>query len=203
MRNTVFTIVTILALSVAALSLFENKGLAAETETVNKATQFTLTNYDGKTISLSDYKGKIVVLEWFNYECPFVKYHYEEANTMVELANKYKAKNVVWLAVNSTKHLTTERNKDFAESHKLDYPILDDRSGKVGRAYGAKTTPHMFIIDAKGNIAYNGAIDNSPLGRNKTGVINYVDKALAELTADKEVSTPKTKPYGCSVKYAK
>jgi len=186
----------------AALSICESEGLAAETEAANKAPEFTLTNYDGKTISLSDYKGKIVVLEWFNYECPFVKYHYEKANTMVELANKYKDKNVVWLAVNSTKHLTTEKNRDFAEKHKLDYPILDDRSGKVGRAYSAKTTPHMFIIDTKGNIVYDGAIDDSPLGRKKEGVINYVDKALAELTAGKEVSTPNTKPYGCSVKYA-
>jgi len=202
MRNTIFTILTILVVSVALLSAFGSDELAAETGAGNKAPEFTLTNYDGKTISLSDYKNKIVVLEWFNYECPFVKYHYEKANTMVELANKYKDKNVVWLAVNSTKHLTTEKNKDFAEKHKLGYPILDDRSGKVGRAYGAKTTPHMFIIDTKGSIVYDGAIDNSPLGRKKKDVVNYVDKALAELTAAKVVSTPNTKPYGCSVKYA-
>ena len=202
MRNTIFTILTILAASVMVLSSFGSNGLAAETGASNKAPEFTLTNYDGKTISLSDYKNKIVVLEWFNYECPFVKYHYEEVNTMVELANKYKDKNVVWLAVNSTKHLTTEKNKDFADKYKLPYPILDDRSGKVGRAYGAKTTPHMFIIDTKGSIVYDGAIDNSPLGRKKEDVINYVDKALAELTAAKVVSTPNTKPYGCSVKYA-
>jgi peroxiredoxin len=121
---------------------------------------------------------------------------------MVALANKYKDKNVVWLAINSTSHTTPEANNEFAQKHKLPYPILDDRDGKVGRAYGAKTTPHIFIIDAKGHIAYEGAIDNSPMGGVKEGVINYVDKAIAELTSGKPVSIVESKPYGCSVKYA-
>ncbi len=202
MRNTILTIITILAiLSVLPAVEGEAGSPRLRVEAGNKAPEFTLTSYDGTTISLSDYKGKIVVLEWFNYECPFVKYHYEKVNTMIELANKYKDKNVVWLAINSTGHLTTEKNKEFAEQHNLGYPVLDDSSGKVGRAYGAKTTPHMFIIDAKGNFAYNGAIDNPPLGKEENA-INYVDKALAELTAGKEVSTANTEPYGCSVKYA-
>ena len=124
-------------------------GSAAAVEVGSKAPDFTLTNYDGNTVSLADYKGKIIVLEWFNYECPFVRYHYEKAKTMIELPDKYKDRGVVWLAINSTKHLTTEGNKEFAEKFKLGYPILDDRSGKVGHSYGAKTTPHMFIIDAK------------------------------------------------------
>lgn len=195
MKNTIFTIITTLA----TLNIFA--GSAAAVEVGSKAPDFTLTNYDGNTVSLADYKGKIIVLEWFNYECPFVRYHYEKAKTMIELPDKYKDRGVVWLAINSTKHLTTEGNKEFAEKFKLGYPILDDRSGKVGHLYGARTTPHMFIIDAKGNIAYNGAIDNSPMGKEEN-VINYVDKALAELTAGKEVSTANTKPYGCSVKYA-
>jgi len=199
MRN---TILTILAVLLAVLSSCGHKEPATANEASSKAPEFTLKNFDGKEVSLSDYTGKIVVLEWFNYECPFVIYHYEKVTTMVELANKYKDKDVVWLAVNSTKHLTTEKNKNFAENYKLSYPILDDRSGKVGRAYSAKTTPHMFIINTKGNIVYDGAIDNSPMGRKKEGVINYVDKALAELTGGKAISTPKTKPYGCSVKYA-
>ena len=121
---------------------------------------------------------------------------------MIKLVDKYKDKNVIWLAINSTGHLTTEKNKEFADKHKISYSILDDRSGKTGRAYGARTTPHMFIIDTKGMIVYAGAIDNSPLGRKKEGVINYVDKAPAELTTDKVVSIPNTEPYGCSVKYA-
>ena len=168
-----------------------------------RAPAFELNSFDGKTVSLSDYRGKIVVLEWFNFECPLSRYHYETKNTMVELANKYKGKNVVWLAVNSTSHTTPEPNKTFAERHKLPYLILDDRSGKVGRAYGAQTTPHMYIINTRGNLVYEGAIDDSPMGRKKEGVINYVDNALAELTARKAVSTPKTKPYGCTVKYAR
>jgi peroxiredoxin len=122
---------------------------------------------------------------------------------MVELANKYKGKNVVWLAVNSTSHTTPGPNKTFAKRHGLPYLILDDRSGKVGRAYGAQTTPHMYIINPRGRVVYEGAIDDSPLGKKKEGVVNYVDNALAELTAGKAVSTAKTKPYGCTVKYAK
>jgi peroxiredoxin len=167
-----------------------------------EAPDFTLNSFDGKTISLSDYKGKIVVLEWFNYECPFVLRHYGNQPTMIGLANKYKDKNVVWLAINSTSHATTEANIEFSQRRKLSYPILDDRPGTVGRAYGAKTTPHMYVIDAKGGIAYQGAIDNNESGRKRRGVINYVDKALAELTAGKQVSTTGTMPYGCTVKYA-
>ena len=170
-------------------------------EIERKAPDFTLKSFDGETLSLSDLKGKIVVLEWFNFECPYVVYHYDEKNTMVDLANKYKYKNVVWLAINSTSHTTPEANKGFAEKHKLPYPILDDRDGKVGKAYGAMTTPHMFVIDARGSIAYQGAIDNSPRGKKKTGVVNYVEKALDELLAGKEVTDTDNMPYGCSVKY--
>ena len=167
-----------------------------------KAPDFTLKSFDGKSISLSDYRGKIVVLEWFNFECPYVVRHYGQ-NTMVELANKYKDKDVVWLAMNSTSHTTPEANIEFAKKQKLPYPILDDRPGQVGHAYGAETTPHIFIIDRRGNIVYEGAIDNSPSGKTKAGekLINYVDQALVELMAGKPVSTPKTKPYGCTVKY--
>lgn len=143
------------------------------------------------------------MLEWFNDECPFVKYHYEKKNTMIDLAGKYKGKNVSWLAVNSTGHSIAGQNKDFSKKHKLVYPILDDRQGRVGRAYGAKTTPHMYVIDTEGYIVYEGGIDNSPLGRRKEGVVNYVDKALAELTAGKAISTAKAEPYGCTVKYVR
>ncbi|MHC4657825.1 MAG: redoxin domain-containing protein [Planctomycetota bacterium] len=203
MRKTVFTTLAILVVLVVVLSGCESKEPAAEPEAAKKAPAFTLKGFDDKEVSLSDYKGKIVVLEWFNDECPFVKYHYEKVDTMVALANKYKGKNVVWLAVNSTNHTTVKQNKDWAAKHKLPYPILDDRPGRVGRAYGATNTPHMYIISTEGNIVYEGAIDNSPNGKTPDGekMINYVDKALAELTAGKAVSTAKTKPYGCSVKY--
>lgn len=193
---------TIMMISIITLCGCDTKEPPVESATGKTAPEFALANYDGQTISLSAYKGKIVVLEWFNYECPFVEYHYEKAKTMTSLADKYKGKNVAWLAINSTSHLTTEENRKFAEKHELGFPILDDRAGKIGRVYGAVTTPHMFIIDAEGKIAYSGAIDNSPLGKKKGDAVNYVDKALAELTAGAAVSTADTKPYGCSVKYA-
>jgi peroxiredoxin len=176
---------------------------ARDTQSSGKrAPNFELNSFDGKTVSLSDYRGKIVVLEWFNMECPFSLYHHKTKNTMAQLAEKYKSKNVVWFAVNSTNHTTPAANKTFAEKYKLSFPILDDRSGKVGRAYDAKTTPHIFIINPRGRIVYDGAIDDSPLGKKKEGVVNYVDNVLAELTTGKEVSTTNTKPYGCTVKYA-
>lgn len=176
---------------------------AVERQAGKPAPPFTLKSFDGKTINLSDYRGKTVVLEWLNFECPFVMYHYDKPKTMVKLANKYKNKNVVWLAVNSTSQATPKANKEFAQKQKLSYPILDDRSGKVGRAYGAKTTPHMFIINPRGRIVYDGAIDNAPLGKVTAGqeLTNYVDKTLGEMITGKMVSTKNTKPYGCSVKY--
>jgi len=205
MKSTILRMLAMLAVSLVLLSGCKSKKPQAQPEAGSKAPEFTLSNFDGNEVSLSDYEGKIVVLEWFNYECPYVVHHYGgNTSTMVQLANKYKSKNVVWLAVNSTKHLTTEQNKDFAEKYEIPYPILDDRSGSIGHAYKATNTPNMFIIDTKGNIAYEGAIDNSPMGKTLAGqeLINYVDKALAELTQGKAVSTPKTKPYGCTVKYA-
>ena len=170
-----------------------------------KAPDFTLKNYDGKEFKLADLKGKIVVLAWINPECPFVRYHYENKSTIKELAKKYKEKKVVWLAINSTNFHKTEDNKKFAEKNKISQPILDDSSGKVGRAYHATNTPHMFIINADGNIVYNGAIDNAPLGRvpKDKEYVNYVDKALEELISGKTISIAKTKPYGCTVKYKK
>ena len=167
-----------------------------------KAPDFTLQNYDGTEVSLSDYEGKIVVLEWFNYECPFVKYHYSKPMIMVNLANKYLNKDVIWLRINSTAHQKTDENRKFARRHRIRGPILDDRSGQVGHMYKAKTTPHMFIIDRKGKIAYKGAIDNAPMGETDGIIINYVNEALNEITRGVPVSRPETKPYGCSVKYA-
>jgi peroxiredoxin len=167
------------------------------------APDFALSSFEGKVVKLADYRDSIVVLEWLNTDCPFVQYHYDKAGTMIELAKKYKDKNVVWLAINSTNQTTPEANREFAKKHNLPYPILDDRSGTVGRLYGAITTPHLFIIH-KGVVVYDGAIDNAPNGTPIDGgtKINYVDKALSELTSGQPVSTPKTQSYGCSVKYA-
>lgn len=217
MKKKIFTILPVLALSLLVLTGCKSKEPAEEPskepakepakeiepEVARKAPDFKLNSFDGKTISLSDYKGKIVVLEWFNYECPFVLRHYGSTPTMIGLANRYKDKNVVWLAINSTSYATPEENIDFAEKRRIPYPILDDRSGTVARAYGAVKTPHMYVIDTKGSVAYQGAIDNDQRGRKRQGVINYVDKALEELTDAKEVTTTDTMSYGSTVKYAR
>jgi peroxiredoxin len=174
--------------------------VAASTGT--RAPAFTLEDQDGRRVSLANYSGKVVVLEWVNPDCPFVQRHYR-AGTMTALANKYGEKGVVWLAVNSTNSMGKAENGKWVASNQLSYPILDDREGEVGRLYGARTTPHIFIIDKTGTLVYQGGIDDDPSGDKQGSAVNYADKALAELVAGKSVSTPETKPYGCAVKYAK
>ena len=207
-----------LLLTIIALSLLlsgcrkqepqpQNGGSAAETQAKaavgQKAPAFTLQNYDGNTVSLSDYAGKLLVIEWFNYDCPFSRYSYEEAQALSELSAKYADRPVAVLSINSTASANPEKTKQIAQANDLAYPILDDRSGRVGRAYGAIATPHIFIIDTEGNIAYNGALDNAPMGKpDSAEKINYAENALQQLLAGEQISTPKTKPYGCSVKYA-
>ncbi len=172
---------------------------------MKRAPDFTLNCFEGKQVSLAQQRGKIVVLEWLNFECPFSLYHHKTRQTMVDLAKKYKDKNVVWFAVNSTSHTTAEANQAFAKKYKLPYPILNDKPGKVGKEYGAKTTPHMIIIDSRGRIAYDGAIDNAPNGKIPQGqkYVNYVSEALDAVIANRRVTTAQTKPYGCTVKYPK
>jgi peroxiredoxin len=172
----------------------------AAVQTPEKAPAFTLIDHTGKTHNLSDYLGKIVVLEWLNPGCPFVVRHYE-AKTMVTLADAYAGKGVVWLGINTTSDFDQAKNKAFAEKYSLPYPVLNDNTGKVGRLYDAKTTPHVFVIDKAGVLAYQGAIDDDPTGT-KADKINYVKAAVDELLAGKPVTTKETKPYGCSVKYA-
>ncbi len=169
-----------------------------------EAPNFQLSSTAGKTHQLKDYRGKIVVLEWFNPGCPFVKYVHKE-QLMRSLAEKHT--DVVWLAVNSSAKNKQghglETNQAAKEEWGLKYPILLDESGEIGKKYSAKTTPHMYIIDKAGNLAYQGAIDSSPMGRNKKNVVPHVSNAIDELKAGKTVSTPETKAYGCSVKYAR
>lgn len=165
------------------------------------APQFTLQDQNGKPVSLSDYAGKIVVLEWTNPECPVVQRHYK-AKTMTTLANEYKPQGVVWIAINSTKDATNTEDLGWINDNNLQYPVLNDASGATGHAYGATNTPNMYIIDKTGNLVYSGAIDNDPQGE-KTDKVNYVSKALDEVLAGKAVSTPETKAYGCAVHYAK
>jgi len=164
---------------------------------------FTLTDQDGGQVKLSDYAGRIVVLEWTNPECPYVKRHYR-AGTMVTLAKRYDPKGVAWLAINSTSHGDQAKNKSWHTDQALPYPVLDDRAGVVGRKFKARATPHMFIIDASGKLVYEGAIDDDPdIRGRKENPLNYVEQALDQLLAGEPVGEPKTRAYGCSVKYAK
>jgi len=166
------------------------------------AAPFALPDHEGKEVKLSDYEGKIVVLEWLNYDCPFIKWAYD-AKITKNLAEKYAPQGVVWLAINSTYDATIEGNKAWVTQHALPYPILLDKDGKVGKCYWAKTTPYVFVINTKGKIVYRGALDNAPLGKTPEGeaYMNYVDRALGELAAGKDVTIIKTKSYGCPVKY--
>ena len=197
-------------LAVAALSLVAACGSVSSSSSPAvslEVTDFTLTDTAGNSHTLSEYvsDGKTVVLEWFNPDCPFVKrYHATTPDQMAGVYEKVGAEaDVVWLAINSgaegKQGAGLERNTQAAADWKLPYPVLLDMDGTVGQAYGAKTTPHMFIITSKGVLAYEGAIDDSA-GRGEAGT-NYVVQAFGELSAGKPVSVAKSKPFGCSVKY--
>jgi peroxiredoxin len=165
------------------------------------APHFTLQDQDGKPVSLSDFSGKTVVLEWTNPNCPFVQRHYK-AKTMTTLANEYKDKGVVWVAINSTHDQTAGEAKAWIAKNDLPYPILNDAAGTVGHEYDAKTTPEMYVITKAGTLAYAGGIDNDPQGDKGASAENYVKEALDAVLSDKPVATPKTKSYGCGVHYA-
>jgi peroxiredoxin len=185
-------------------------GPAAGSAAVGKvAPDFTLKDLDGHEVSLASFRGKVVVLEWFNPGCPFVKASHSKGS-LKGSAKKHAGQGVVWLAINSSARgkqgFEPSANSDAAKTFGLDHPILRDETGTVGHAYGATNTPNMFVIDKSGVLVYAGAIDNSPDGEGEapTGgsLVNYVDAALEDLAAGRPVKTPVTKPYGCSVKYA-
>ena len=197
-------LVSCAAVALLALAFSPTVRAADEMKTAKlgeTAPQFTLQDQNGKDVSLADFTGKTVVLEWTNPNCPYVQRHYREG-TMTKLQSAYKDKGVVWLAINSSHDADNAFNKQWAEKNKLDYPILNDSAGKVGHAYNAKTTPDMFIIDKDGKLVYEGAIDNVPEGDMGSSRINYVEKALDDVLAARPVVTAETKSYGCSVKYA-
>lgn len=173
------------------------------------APTFTLqgTNTQG-SVNLADYKGKIVVLEWLNHGCPFVRKHYDSGN-MQALQKKYTSQNVVWFSIISSApgkqgHVDAAgAMKDRTQFKSSATDVLLDPEGKVGQMYEAKTTPHMYIIDKNGVLVYQGAIDDKPdTDRDSVKIAkNYVSTSLDEVIAGKKVSQPATKSYGCSVKY--
>ena len=187
-------------------TLFAGGALAAAV-VGQPAPDFTATDLAGKPVSLADFKGRTVVLEWHNFGCPFVQKHYRSGN-MQALQKKYGA-DVVWLTVNSTNsghqdyQTPAQLTKALAEAGAAPTRFVMDEPGKVGLAYGAKVTPHMYIIDPSGKVAYNGAIDDkrSADPADVKTAKNYVATALDELKAGKPVSVASTTPYGCTVKY--
>ena len=170
------------------------------------APDFTLRDLDGQEHSLDSFRGRTVVLEWFNPGCPFVQHAHGEGPLSGQAA-RHKD-DVVWIAINSgapgKQGHGVAANKEAVATWSMEHLVLLDESGVVGRTYGASTTPHMFVIDGAGTIRYEGAIDNAPLGNVRGATAeNYVDAALADLAAGREVARSLTKPYGCSVKYGK
>jgi len=180
----------------------------AAVETGKPAPDFTGTDSNGKTQKLSDYKGKVVVLEWTNPLCPFVVKHYDSGN-MQKLQEEYTGKDVVWLSINSSasgkegNQSAEDANKYMTEKKSKQTARILDPSGEIGKAYGAKTTPHMFVIDKDGNVVYQGAIDDNDSSKPETiaDAKNYVKAALDSVLDGKPVETAQSKPYGCSVKY--
>lgn len=172
------------------------------------APDFQLQDLDGKTVKLSDYKGKVVVLEWFNPGCPFVRASHLKGS-LRDLPQKALQNGVVWLAINSSGKGREGNGADASRKGEaafhMTYPVLLDESGSVGHAYGATNTPNMYVIDKSGTLVYAGAIDNSPdaEGESPTGptLVNYVSDALDSINAAKPVAVPQTKAYGCGVKY--
>jgi peroxiredoxin len=172
------------------------------------APDFSLTDAKGKAHSLSQYKGKYVVLEWFNPECPFVKKHYGSGN-MQKLQEEYTSKGITWLTIDSSApgsegSLSADAASKVMTGWKTrQTALLLDPEGKAGRAYGAKNTPNMVVINPEGKIVYEGAIDSkaTPNPADIPNSTNYVKVALDESLEGKPVTTSTTKPYGCSVKY--
>ncbi len=191
-----------------AVSLIAASGAAlAKPEIGKPAPAFAATDANGKTVSLADYAGKTVVLEWHNPECPFVKKHY--TGNMQRQQKNAAGEEVVWLTINSGKagkqgHLDgAAANAYLTKQGAAPAAYLVDASSEVGTAYGAKTTPHMYVIDGGGTLRYMGAIDSiaSADADDLPKATQYVPQALAELAAGKAVSVASTQPYGCSVKY--
>jgi len=194
---------TLILLSAMALAL------AVQAVEVGKpAPDFTATDINGKTVKLSDYKGKIVVIESYNSDCPYCHNQYK-TGAMQALQKDLATKGVVWLLVNSVNpknfsHRTLEQARAEMAAEKMDVTAwIDDSSGAVGHLYDMKTTPHMFVIDKNGVLVYDGAIDNQPDPfHDPSKAKNYVTAAIDAVMAGQPVAVSETKPYGCSVKYA-
>ena len=196
LRTSIFAVVALFTLAAFAVKVGD------------PAPDFTGTDSHGQSHKLSDYRGKFVVLEWHNNGCPYTKKHYESGN-MQRLQKEWTGKGVVWFTVISSSPGTQgyvtadEENAYLGKTHAVPSAAILDANGAIGHAYGAKTTPHMFIINPQGQVIYNGAIDDRPTSdvSDINGAKNYVSEALQEAMAGQQVAVASTRPYGCSVKY--
>ena len=202
MKTASLFLATIVAASAVAFTTPKGK-----VEIGSAAPTFEATDTNGKAVKLDNYRGKYVVLEWCNFTCPFVKKHYGSGN-MQALQKKYTQKGVVWLTIFSSAegkegYYSSAQLNDFAKEKKMSSTLVVDADGAIGHLYGAKNTPTMFVIDPSGKTIYKGGIDDTPtpdpadIPKSK----NYVSAALDEALAGKSVTTPVSRPYGCSVKY--
>ena len=198
------------ALCIIGMMVFvSNCNSRSNSPNVNEpAPNFSLTDSNGESVELYNFKGRPIILEWTNHLCPFVEKHYN-ANNMQSLQNKYAEQGVTWLTIISSAqgkqgYVTGEQANELTSSRNAaPKHVLLDPEGKVGRLYGAETTPHMYIIDRSGKLVYKGAIDSvrSTDVADIEKAVNYVDQVMDELEAGKPVSVQETKAYGCSVKY--
>lgn len=195
-------------LTAFCLGVFASAALAAAT-VGDPAPAFRVTDASGKMVDLSDFKGKQVVLEWVNPGCRYVQKHYGARN-MQATQKAAVDKGVVWLTINSTApehgdYLPPDKMTAWMKQHGASASaMLMDLDGKVGRAYGARTTPHMYVIDTRGVLVYAGAIDSKPTANRDdiASATNYVNQALGESMSGKAVSVPTSRAYGCTIKYA-
>ncbi len=209
MRKVLLAVALVVAAGVPAAIALAGKPAAqapaAIVEVGKPAPDFTLPGLDGQPVKLSDLRGKTVVLEWYNPDCPFVVYAHGETGPLRTLPKRWADQGVVWLAINSnaagTEGSDQARNVASLLEYGMQYPVLVDENGKVGRDYGAKNTPTMYVVDPQGTLVYWGALDNAPFGKPEGAPAAYVDQVLTEVVAGKPSPLKQTKPYGCSVKY--
>ncbi len=193
-----------------AVIFFSAAPALAEAVVGEMAPEISTTDVYGNEFNLSDHKGKIVVLEWTNHECPFVIKHYDTGNMQSLQAEAREMEGVEWVTIVSSAegmqgHVSAEEAVEILEEEGASPTTkLLDESGEIGKAYGAKTTPHMFVVDTEGKVAYAGAIDDNSSPKHETveGAKNYVMAAVSSLKAGEPVEVASTAPYGCSVKYA-
>jgi peroxiredoxin len=178
--------------------------VASTVDSIGKpAPAFTLKDSDDKAHSLADFKGRIVVLQWINPDCPVCRAVASSGRVAaMEKEVKKLSRDIVFLTVNSTHYMEPAIGAEYLKSHDLTMPLLIDRDGKVGKLYAARTTPHLFVIDAEGVLRYSGAIDDDQTGRKGAEATNYVVNAVRQIVNGETVTPDATKPYGCSVKYA-